>query len=320
MDNEELLRKIPLFSDVGKRDIKRLARGCITRTFQPQEPIVQEGTQGLGLYYVISGKVNVVKKGEQGDRILATLDAGSPFGEFSLLDGRARSADVVAADETECLILTKGQFDTYLKKSPKIAWSILPFLTERLRDMNTKLEDLGEGGTSQNTQHQRNMGGTDFSSADEDDTKEELKEEIKDILLRTFKDFALVRLQIQGFTTIVGCPVLLSVRPKWSGRTGLAASLTLGDVKVCSATGETPYTITVSGTDTGVFDLILLETSSDGTLKTIRYQGVPTKLGNRAILDFNQGATDYGLLLREAESPSIDEVIYPTSISEELLE
>ena len=135
MSVEDTLATAPLFSELSRRDLKRLASASITRGYRKGEAIVKEGENAVAFYIIKSGRVEVVKGlGSKKENPLATLGPGDFFGEMALLDSYPRSASVRAQEDTECLILTRWDFLAELRTNPYIAVQMLPVLSRRLRD------------------------------------------------------------------------------------------------------------------------------------------------------------------------------------------
>jgi len=135
MNTEDTLAQVPLFSQISRRDLKRLARGTVSRRFGKGDVIVKEGDQAIAFYMISSGRAEVLK-GAKGSkpRVLSTLGPGEFFGEMALLDGYLRSASVRALENCDCLVLSRWDFLAELRSSPSIAVQMLPILSRRLRD------------------------------------------------------------------------------------------------------------------------------------------------------------------------------------------
>lgn len=131
MSREDSLAKIPIFSQLGKGDLARLARIAVPRSFKTGEVIIKEGDRAAGVFLVTSGRVEVVKGA---DERVATCGPGEFFGEMALFEDYPRSATVRALEDTELLALTRWDFTAELKNHPEIAVSMLPLLVRRLRE------------------------------------------------------------------------------------------------------------------------------------------------------------------------------------------
>ncbi len=131
----EDLAAAPLFSELSRRDLKRLASAAIVRDYKKGDVIVKEGETAVAFFIIKSGRVEVVRGlSSKKAKVLATLGAGDFFGEMALLDSYPRSASVRAKQNTECLVLTRWDFVAELRTNPYIAVQMLPVLSRRLRE------------------------------------------------------------------------------------------------------------------------------------------------------------------------------------------
>ncbi len=95
------------------------------------------GDPGDGCYRIENGllKVSIVSvSGEE--RILSILGAGAIVGELAVLDGRPRSASVVALRDSALLFISKSRFDQFAKNHPELYQHLLTLLASRLRETN----------------------------------------------------------------------------------------------------------------------------------------------------------------------------------------
>ena len=102
MEVAEMLRQAPIFSDLSKRDIKRLAQTARVRSYKAGSVIIKEGGEGFGLFIIASGKAEVVKDADGANpSVLATLGKGDFFGETALMERQPRNATVREAERAE---------------------------------------------------------------------------------------------------------------------------------------------------------------------------------------------------------------------------
>ena len=140
MGNYEYIQRVPLFEGLQPRHLKALAKACTTRRYAAGDTIVRQGNPGVGLFIIVSGKVKIEKRSDDGSTVnLATHGPGEVVGEMSVLDGAVRTADVIAIEETECLVLASWAFNSFLKSHPKVALVILPVVVARFRETNEAL-------------------------------------------------------------------------------------------------------------------------------------------------------------------------------------
>ena len=126
----EVLRRVPLFSDLTKRELQQVARTVNDVTHPAGHVIVTEGDKGVGLHIIISGQAKVSRNG----RTVARLGPGDYFGEMSMIDGGPRTATVTADTPLRLLGLTFWDFHPLLKTSPSISYKLLVKLCARLRE------------------------------------------------------------------------------------------------------------------------------------------------------------------------------------------
>jgi CRP/FNR family transcriptional regulator, cyclic AMP receptor protein len=132
VDLADQLASVPLLAGLDTRTRKRLAETGKRRTYAPDETIVREGTTGTALYILLSGRARIERDGASGPETLGEVRAGDFFGELALIEEEPRSASVIAADETECLLFPAWEFTALLDEHPQIAVPIMRALIARI--------------------------------------------------------------------------------------------------------------------------------------------------------------------------------------------
>lgn len=142
MDND-LLREVPLFEGLGDEDLEAIGKVTIPRSFDKDQVIILAEEEGDALFIISMGQVKVSIVSEDGrEVILSLLGEGAVFGELSLLDGKPRSANVVATRDTELYMVRRADFLQLLYRVPQIAVGLLAELASRLRRTDRKIEGL----------------------------------------------------------------------------------------------------------------------------------------------------------------------------------
>ena len=102
----DFLATVPLFRELERSAVRGFAELTREQRFAKGAIIVTEGDPGDALFVVRTGEVKVVLIGDDGrEIILDVLGIGDHFGELSLIDGRPRSAHVVATQPSSLLVL-----------------------------------------------------------------------------------------------------------------------------------------------------------------------------------------------------------------------
>ena len=140
---KEILGSVGLFSSLSPRYLKVLADSCTERSYNADDLIVEQGAQGVGLMIIASGSVQVRKKLASGEQIqIATLKAGEFFGEISVLDDAPRTANVVALEAVDCLVLSSWSFTAAMKSNPEIGVEMLAVILKRYRETSEALSEV----------------------------------------------------------------------------------------------------------------------------------------------------------------------------------
>jgi CRP-like cAMP-binding protein len=143
MSAADVLKRVPLFSDLSEAELSRFAEVLREREYPKNSVILFEDDPGDALYIVSAGQVKVVLIGEDGrEVILSVLDDGDFFGEMSLIDDEPRSAHVIAMKDSQLLVLRRDDFQVQLQAHPQIALKLLRVLVQRLRRADEKIGSL----------------------------------------------------------------------------------------------------------------------------------------------------------------------------------
>lgn len=136
----ELLRRVPLFSELSEPELERVAQVAVPRSFPRETRVFHEGDAGDACYIIRSGSCRVTREHPDGRAItLANLGPGSIFGELAMLDGESRSASVEAAEDTELVALPARDVRALIRANPEMGEKVVVALTRRLREANERI-------------------------------------------------------------------------------------------------------------------------------------------------------------------------------------
>ena len=144
---EEVLSKVPAFSNLSARELKEVATIVHKREYRTGEPVFYQGDPGLGMYIVQDGEVSITILGKDGnERELATLNDGDFFGELALLDESPRSANAICKTEFTLIgFFRPDLFELIEKKNTlgiKIVLKLAEIVAQRLRQTDKELSKL----------------------------------------------------------------------------------------------------------------------------------------------------------------------------------
>ena len=143
MDDQELLRTVPIFSELTDADIASLARLSARRRFPKDTVVFFENEEGDSFFMILEGRIKVTILGDDGREVILTmLGPGDFFGEMALLDNEPRSATAIAVEETELLSLNRADFQSVLTDNRSISTALIKVLSARLRRANHQISTL----------------------------------------------------------------------------------------------------------------------------------------------------------------------------------
>jgi CRP-like cAMP-binding protein len=130
------LKQIELFSGCEDRVLRRLSSLGTPVQAGEKQWLAREGRPGREFYVIVDGTAEV----RHANVVLAQLGRGDFFGEMALIEGRPRSADVVAITPMALYVFDPREFFSLLDEFPAISRQILRGMAERLRAAQTELE------------------------------------------------------------------------------------------------------------------------------------------------------------------------------------
>jgi CRP-like cAMP-binding protein len=131
---DDLIKQVPLFASLSKKDLRNLAAAMKERTFDAGAVVTEAGKEGVGFFVIDSGSATVSAGGDHRGK----LKRGDFFGEISLIDGGPRTARIVADTEMRCYGLTAWEFRPFVQTHPEVAWSLLTTLARRVREAENR--------------------------------------------------------------------------------------------------------------------------------------------------------------------------------------
>jgi len=141
------LSGIRLLEGVPEATCAKLARQATWRRYKQHEQIIDRDSDTSDIYFVTRGIVRVVNFSLSGREVsFDEVEAGGFFGELSAIDGRPRSATVVALTETDVAAISPRVFKGLLEEHPPVALVIIERLTEIVRQSTERIMDLSTLG------------------------------------------------------------------------------------------------------------------------------------------------------------------------------
>ena len=123
----ESLRRAPLFENLSRDELARLAKVTEDLEVEPGKVLCREGEPAQEFFVIIDGEVEVTQGGER----IRTLSDGDFFGEIALLEDIPRTATVTATKHLRFFVLTRQSFWSMVESMPDVDRKILRALAKR---------------------------------------------------------------------------------------------------------------------------------------------------------------------------------------------
>jgi CRP-like cAMP-binding protein len=116
-----LMATSPLFRPFPRLQQRDLLRRFTSHDVAPGTVVIREGEQGRGLFVVLSGELDVSRRGSDGQSVpLGGLRTGDVFGEMAVLRNAATTATVVCVRQATVLFLAREYVSRIVAAVPEI--------------------------------------------------------------------------------------------------------------------------------------------------------------------------------------------------------
>jgi CRP/FNR family cyclic AMP-dependent transcriptional regulator len=131
----DLLRNVPLFRSLNQRQLNAVVKYTDAHRARQGAVLTRKGQHGLEAFVIVDGKARV----EVGGKKIAELGPGDFIGELSLIDGKPRTATVVAQTPMTLMVVRRRDFKFLRDNVPGLQEKLLLTLCERLRQADQAL-------------------------------------------------------------------------------------------------------------------------------------------------------------------------------------
>ena len=141
------LDSISLFKGLPAPVVRELEKKCVFREVGAHEQIFDRDNDSRDIYFVIAGRVRIVNYSMSGREVsFDDIAAGGTFGELAAIDGKPRSASVVAREDSIVAVLEPGDLLELAVKHPQVAIALMRRLAQIVRASTERIMDLSTLG------------------------------------------------------------------------------------------------------------------------------------------------------------------------------
>jgi CRP/FNR family cyclic AMP-dependent transcriptional regulator len=131
----DLLRNVPLFRSLNQRQLNAVVKYTDAHRARQGAVLTRKGQHGLEAFVIVDGKARV----EVGGKKIAELGPGDFIGELSLIDGKPRTATVIAQTPMTLMVVRRRDFKFLRDSVPGLQEKLILTLCERLRQADQAL-------------------------------------------------------------------------------------------------------------------------------------------------------------------------------------
>lgn len=138
------IESVALLSDLNLESKQKLLGQLLVRDYKRNEVVVQKGQPSSELFFLLSGRLKVVDYSANGREVgFVFIEAGYHFGELALIDGKPRSASILATEKSRVAILPKQHARTLMYSEPTVSEKLFKQLANIIRQNNEHMVMLG---------------------------------------------------------------------------------------------------------------------------------------------------------------------------------
>ena len=135
----EEIQNSPLFVGVPPKIIKKIASVPVGVEYQAGSDIIKENEIGDFMFVVLSGQVDIIKKPQVKELLIATLGPGIFVGEGALVSGAPRNATVRAKTPVKIAYFDRAAYNKMITIDPIISATLMKVHKERCKDTLKKV-------------------------------------------------------------------------------------------------------------------------------------------------------------------------------------
>ena len=143
--NWKLVSKVPFFRDMDVTNIGDIVSLLTPKTVPPNYAVIKLGEQADGMYFIISGQLEVELSTEA-----VILEAGQFFGEMGIINDSPRTATIVSITECKLLELKADDLRHMMAAHPELKVKMDNVVEERRQALENDFIDSEEQDKSDN--------------------------------------------------------------------------------------------------------------------------------------------------------------------------
>ncbi|KAB2935299.1 MAG: cyclic nucleotide-binding domain-containing protein [Leptonema illini] len=136
-DTSITLAEVDILSEFTPAELTQLEPYLTFQSYSDGTKVLTEGEAGDSVFMIAAGRAELFTTTDGLYHCYYRLSRGTVFGEMAMIDGRPRSADVLAAGTLSCWVLTMERLNRLKQEHPDVAYRVMTgvaaLLSRRIR-------------------------------------------------------------------------------------------------------------------------------------------------------------------------------------------
>jgi CRP-like cAMP-binding protein len=146
-DSNPRISRIDVLRELSRDELLSIERRCRWRRCDRGQLVIDHQGSDRDVYFLVDGTVRATVYSQSGRQItFADIEAGGCFGDLSAIDGRPRSASVVALTEVNLASMTPQLFWEVIVEQPAFATAMLRHLADIVRRLDDRVVEFSTLG------------------------------------------------------------------------------------------------------------------------------------------------------------------------------
>lgn len=142
----DYLKSLPLLAGLDDITSQSLAYGMVAKSYKTRDFVIKQGDSQNDLFFLLHGQLQVFDTNASGRDVgLSILEEGQFFGELAVIDGKPRSASVMAIAPSVVLILPCSIARDFFFNNPTVSQRMMIWLAGRLRQASSQQALVASG-------------------------------------------------------------------------------------------------------------------------------------------------------------------------------
>ncbi|HMQ50536.1 MAG TPA: Crp/Fnr family transcriptional regulator [Anaerolineae bacterium] len=137
------LKMVDIFQDLSKAEMEEMDRTTTMSTCQRGKIFYRPEDQSEVLFILKKGRVQLYRLSTDGKKlVVATIDAGTIFGEMAIIGQGMQNTFAEAADDCLLCVMSRPDVERLVLSKPAVALRIMRVMAGRLRRAEMQLEEI----------------------------------------------------------------------------------------------------------------------------------------------------------------------------------